>query len=521
MKEKQQKQPYSRRTKRNNGILRMAIVVLAFLLQTAVLVVLLTWLRSYSVWISVFMEAVALVTAVILYSSDRTSSMKAPWIMMMLVLPVFGLVVYFVVGFDTTVRKMKRRYRTVDGDLLPMLEDCSETVRRMEEEDRSIATVARYIADNSGYPVYRNTDTLYFDDAAKGLEAQIAAMEKAEKFIFIEYHAIEMAESWQRIFEVLTQKQAEGVEIRVLYDDMGSIGFVDTDFASALQLAGIQCKVFNPFHFGRNIFLNNRDHRKITVVDGYVGFTGGYNIAEEYFNNTHPYGQWKDTGVCLLGDAVCSLTAMFLEMWNASDGTTEDFAKYLAKSDYVAAEDAFVQPYGEVPTDGKHVGEDVYITMVSQAVDYCWFVTPYLIITDEMSHALSLAARRGVDVRIITPGIPDKKLVYNVTRSYYRNLCKYGVKIYEWEPGFSHAKMCVADDKMAVCGTINLDYRSLYHHFEDAVFMSGTRAVADIRQDFETMFTECRVITPEFFSGFRNRVKRFGQNVLRLVAELL
>jgi len=512
---------FSRATKSKNGIVRMALVIFAFLVQTAFIVGLFTWFSGFSQWVSFAVEVIAVLTALVVYSSDRTSSIKAPWIVMMLILPVFGLALYFVIGFDSTVRKMRKKYEEVDAKLLPMLPDSSNLIEEIKVKNKAMGSISRYIAQNSGYPVYNNCDVQYFDDASKGLEAQIAAISAAEKFIFLEYHAIEMAESWERIFAALTERVKAGVEVRVLYDDMGSIGFVDQDFALALEYEGIKCKIFNPFHLGRNIFLNNRDHRKITVIDGYIGFTGGYNIAEEYFNNTHPYGQWKDSGVCIAGDAVKNLTAMFLEMWNAMDNNAEDFAGYLTAPAYSSFENACVQPYGEIPTDGKHVGEDVYISMLGLATNYCWFMTPYLIITDEMIHAINLAARRGVDVRIITPGIPDKKIVYQVTRSYYRSLMKNGVKIYEWTPGFCHAKMCITDDKMAVCGTINLDYRSLYHHFEDAALISGSRAVFDIKADFEKTFGESREVTEEFYKGTVNALKYLGQLVLRLIAELL
>ena len=339
----------------------------------------------------------------------------------------------------------------------------------------------------------------------------------------MEYHAIEDKESWHRIQTALEERVRAGVEVRVFYDDMGSIGFINTDFVKKLESVGIKCRVFNPFAPGLNLFLNNRDHRKITVVDGKVGFTGGYNLANEYFNITHPYGQWKDTGIRLEGDAVRSLTITFLEMWNAikaSDQDDTDIDRYLPESDYQAEEKGYVQPYADSPMDDEQVGEEVYISMANKAEKYCYYITPYLIITDEMTHALSLAAKRGVDVRIITPGIPDKKLVYGVTRSFYGGLVRNGVRIFEWEPGFCHAKMSIADDKMATCGTINLDYRSLYHHFENGCFLYHCNAVAEIKRDFDKTFKECREVTEQYRTG-RSATLRLGQLFLRLFAQLL
>lgn len=266
-----------------------------------------------------------------------------------------------------------------------------------------------------------------------------------------------------------------------------------------------------------------RSYHMIVEIDGKVGFTGGYNLANEYFNYTHPYGQWKDTGIRLEGDAVQSLTVTFLEMWNAvSEKATNDtdFSKYIIHYDYKAQQTGFVQPYADSPMDNEQVGEEVYISMINKAEKYCWFMTPYLIITDEMTHALCLAAKRGVDVRIITPGIPDKKFIYNVTRSFYHGLVKHGVRVYEWTPGFCHAKMSVADDCMATCGTINLDYRSLYHHFENGCFMADCQAVVEIKNDLIRTMGECRDVTDQYQTG-RSAYLRLGQLFMRLFAGLL
>ena len=377
-----------------------------------------------------------------------------------------------------------------------MLPDNQECLSRIKEKIPKAGNIASYIQRNSWYPIYQNTDIKYFDEAVKGLEAQLEELAKAQKFIFMEYHAIEDAEAWHKIQDVLEERVKAGVEVRVFYDDMGSIGFINTDFVKKMESIGIHCRVFNPFVPGLNLFLNNRDHRKITVIDGKVGFTGGYNLANEYFNYTHPYGQWKDTGIRLEGDAVQSLTVTFLEMWNA------------------------VSEKATNPMDNEQVGEEVYISMINKAENYCWFMTPYLIITDEMTHALCLAAKRGVDVRIITPGIPDKKFIYNITRSFYHGLVKHGVRVYEWTPGFCHAKMSMVDDCMATCGTINLDYRSLYHHFENGCFMADCQAVVEIKNDLIRTMGECRDVTDQYCTGC-SAYLRLGQLFMRLFAGLL
>ena len=310
------------------------------------------------------------------------------------------------------------------------------------------------------------------------------------------------------------------MEVRVFYDDMGSIGFVDTAFAKKLQQRGIQCRVFNPIVPVLNVFMNNRDHRKITVIDGQVGYTGGYNLADEYFNLTHPYGRWKDSGVRLEGDAVRNLTLIFLEMWGTTQKEMPAIEPYLPAIRYTAREAATVLPYADNPLDDKRVGEDVYLNFINSAQRYVYITTPYLILSDEMQRALVLAAQRGVDVRIITPGIPDKKLIFSVTRSYYARLAAGGVQIYEYTPGFIHAKQFVADDKAAAVGTINLDYRSLYLHFENGCWFCGCQAVQDVRADFEALFPQCENVTPQY-SGQRSLALRGVQCVFRLFSPLM
>ena len=506
-----------------NGIGRLVITAVSMLLEVLLWVLLFTILNDYAEWINVGTRIFAFLLVLAIYAQNITPSMKMPWIMLILVFPVFGVVMYFLVGTNVYTKRMRRRFQEIDRLLLPLLPENEAELEKIKEEDGAAGNIASYLAANAKYPVYQNTDIVYFDEAVKGLEAQLKDLEKAQKFIFMEYHAIEDAEAWHKIQDVLEERVKAGVEVRVFYDDMGSIGFINTDFVKKMEAIGIHCRVFNPFMPGLNLFLNNRDHRKITVIDGKVGFTGGYNLANEYFNYTHPYGQWKDTGIRLEGDAVQSLTVTFLEMWNAvsdKDANDSDFSKYLFHYDYAAQQTGFVQPYADSPMDNEQVGEEVYISMINKAEKYCWFMTPYLIITDEMTHALCLAAKRGVDVRIITPGIPDKKFIYNITRSFYHGLVKHGVRVYEWTPGFCHAKMSVADDCMATCGTINLDYRSLYHHFENGCFMADCQAVVEIKNDLIRTMGECRDVTDQYQTG-RSAYLRLGQLFMRLFAGLL
>lgn len=509
--------------KTENGTKRLIFTAVSILLEIVFLLFLFTKVSEYAAIIDWATRIVAIFLVLGLYSMDKTSSMKMPWIILMLAFPILGVSLYLLVGLNGSTKKMRARYEEIDKKLLPYLPDNRQILEWMKKENPQAGAIASYLTNYSCYPVYQNTDVTYYDEAIKGLDAQLEDLSKAEKFIFMEYHAIEDEEAWQRIQTVLEDRVKAGVEVRIFYDDMGSIWFVNMDFATKLKSLGIKCRVFNPILPGLNMFLNNRDHRKITVIDGKVAYTGGYNLANEYFNITHPYGIWKDTGIRMEGDAVKSMTVAFLEMWNAAGNVKSKELvpeKYVINYAYQAQQRGYVQPYADSPLDGEQVGEEVYISMANKAEKYCWFITPYLIITDEMTHALTLAAKRGVDVRIITPGIPDKKMVYSVTRSFYHNLVKHGVRIYEWTPGFCHAKMSVADDKMATCGTINLDYRSLYHHFENGCFLADCDAVLEIRDDLIRTMGESREVTEQYKEG-RSAGLRLGQLILRLFAELL
>jgi cardiolipin synthase len=566
-----------------NGVVRMVLAVISILLEVVVILSLLYLAGQKAGWVYSAIRFLGAMVVLRIYGSYKTASIRMTWMLVILLIPIFGTALYVMIGLNGHSLKMRKRYEDIDKILFPMLPDGEKEAENARKRDGRLGGIVDYIRRNAGYPVYQNTKVEYFDDAEKGIEAQKKDMAKAEKFIFMEYHAIEDAESWHEIRNVLAERVKAGVEVRVFYDDMGSLGFINTDFVKRTEEYGIQCRVFNPFAPGLNLFLNNRDHRKITVIDGKVGYTGGYNLANEYFHKTEPFGFWKDTGVRLEGDAVQSLTVTFLEMWNAISGEDKDdkdFKKYMFNSSaaYVMQEkdrkiqddpklskerresiakgretieknrDAyfekmraeisqdekyladttpiegsslgFVQPYADTPMDDIHVGEDVYISMAESAQEYAWFITPYLIITDEMCHAFSLAARRGVDVRIITPGIPDKKLVYSLTRSYYNGLTRNGVRVFEFTPGFCHAKMSIVDDLMATCGTINLDYRSLYHHFENGCLYADCDAVMDTKRDFEETFAQCKEVT-EYYTNGRGAFMRLGQLLLRLAAPLM
>lgn len=480
-----------------NSIGRLIFAALAFCLQTAWIVLLFLRLNRYSATLSLISTLLAFLLAFWIYGKPTNSAFKMTWIMLILVFPVLGICIYGLFGHKDATKKIRIKFNQIHTELMKYLKQKPEVMEELESEGFDVANQFRYLLNQEGFPVYRNTDVEFYGDALEGLKAQLAALKEAKHFIFLDYHAIEEAEAFGQIKEVLAKKAADGVEVRILYDDVGSIGFITPEFIKRMGEIGIRCRVFNPVMPAMRIFMNNRDHRKITVIDGTVGFTGGYNLADEYFNIIHPYGHWKDTGVKLTGEAVKSLTVMFLEIWNLTEKYQEDYEPYLKDVSYSPREQGFISPYGDSPMQAA-VGENVYLNVIKQARHYFYASTPYLIISDEMIRELSMAAERGVDVRIITPGIPDKKVIYRVTRSYYASLVRHGVRIYEYTPGFNHAKQTVADARVATVGTINMDYRSLYHHFENGVLLYGYEAIMDVEKDFHETLKKCTEVTEKY-----------------------
>lgn len=508
------------RTSVKNSASRLIFVGLSVLFQIVWVCVLGTMLGRYSTVISLAASVIAFIVVMGIYGKHTNAAMKMPWIIVILTFPIMGVLLYLLMGRSQFTGHVRKRFEQIDSEFDDKLKQDEEVFSELEKQDISVANQCRYIYDWGKMPVYKNTDMEFYDEAVKGLKAQEQALKEAKHFIFMEYHAIEDARSFNELRTILVEKAKEGVEVRIFYDDVGSIFFLNKDFIKSMREEGIQCRVFNPVNVVFNMFMNNRDHRKITIIDGEVGFTGGYNLADEYFNYTSPYGVWKDTGVRLQGDAVKNLTVMFLEMWNFIEKTDTDYDKYLKNSVYKAKSNSFIQPYADSPLGEERIGENVYLNIAKNAKKYLYIMTPYLIITDEMGRELSLAAKRGVDVRLITPGIPDKKIVYQMTRSYYAGLVRNGVRIYEYTPGFCHAKQWASDGEVAIVGTINMDFRGLYLHFENGVFIYKDEIIKDIEDDFAKTMAECRDVTDKYYSD-RSRPLRIGQCILRLFAPLV
>ena len=503
---------------------RLFYVVLAMAVQLGWLLLLFLKAASYSRYISVGLTILSILVVLWIVNREINPSYKLAWAMLILSLPIFGLVLYLVFGQSRIARTMQMQFNEMLVQTSDYLKDDSETRKKLEVADRSACIQSDYIFRSSGYPVHENTTAEYFQVGDDMFPVLIKELNQAKHYIFIEYFIIHDGVMWRTILDILEKKVKEGVDVRLIYDDMGCLTTLPHKYYLQLREKGIKCEVFNTFRPILNIVLNNRDHRKFCIIDGYVGFTGGINLADEYINQKERFGHWKDTAVMLKGEAVWNMTAMFLHMWKVVTRSRDyaEFDHYLPhtwhKDQFES--DGFIQPFCDTPLDGETVGENVYLNIINRAKHYVYICTPYLIIDNEMMTALCLAAKSGIDVRIMTPGIPDKKMVFLLTQSYYKQLLEAGVKIYEYQPGFLHAKSFVCDDELGVVGTINLDYRSLYLHFEDGVWICRNKVVMDIKEDFVETLHYCSPVTLEFCKN-RNIFVRIMQNILRLFAPML
>lgn len=471
------------------------------------------------------MTAIQLFTVVAilkLVSNDINPAYKLAWTILILAVPVAGAMIYFMFGKTWLGKELQNKMDQVAKETAGYLKETPEARRALSQSSSSASCQSRYIRDHAGYPVHQKTTTKYFRVGEELYDALLQELKAAEHYIFMEYFIIDEGEMWQGILDVLEQKAQMGLDVRLIYDDWGCASTMPQEFQLMLRRRGIRCEVFNPLMPIATVLLNNRDHRKITVIDGHTAFTGGLNLADEYINRKERFGYWKDTGIMLHGEAVWNFTMMFLQTWSVLANEKVDYENYRPSEwhEELFEDDGFVQPYGDTPLDHETVGENVYLNIINRAKEYVYIFTPYLIPDNEMITALRLAAKSGIDVRIVTPGIPDKKLVFLLTQSYYDTLIQAGVRIFEYKPGFLHAKSFVSDDKTAVVGTINLDYRSLYLHFECGVWMHQSEAVLQIKEDAMALFKECREITAEDCAK-KSIGKRFWQSILRLFAPLL
>ena len=474
---------------------RTMLIVVLLALQ----VLLLFWVfRTLRFIQYIYAAQQALNVVFILHMVNRTSnpSIKITWILLVVLAPPVGVFLYLFVEMDWGHRVLNRRLGQLIEETAALLPNDEALTAKLEREAPELSSLARYTWRNGRFPAYGNTETEYLPDGEKALEAMLRELDRAQEFIFLEFFIIDEGEMWGRVLKKLEEKVAQGVEVRVLYDGTCAIFRLPYRYPKMLEQLGIKCKMFSPLRPLVSTHYNNRDHRKIMVVDGRVAFTGGVNLADEYINRKRLFGHWKDNALLLRGEAVRSFTLMFLQMWNISE-RGDNYAKYLSVSAPVPGARGYVLPYGDSPLDDERVGEMVYLDIIGRATRYVHIMTPYLILDQEMITALTFAAKRGVEVSVILPHIPDKKYAFALAKTHYRELISAGVHILEYTPGFVHAKVFVSDDLKAVVGTINLDYRSLYLHFECAAFLYDTPAVAEVERDFRRTAWACQEIRLE------------------------
>lgn len=471
--------------------LKTAIISLLLAFQLLLLIIAILKFTEYfpEFYMACLLLSVAVVLMVI--NSRDNPSYKLALVIPIMLFPVFGGLFYLLFGRGRANRVFHAdRERLVTEEQKALSHVCCQTF----PANQSLALHFNYIRNNSGYPAYENTECRYFDSGEAFWRQLKAELESAQRYIFLEYFIIAQGRLWDEILDILLRKVSCGVEVRIIYDGLGCVHTLPRKYNQKLNKMGIRCQVYNPFIPVASIWHNIRDHRKIVVIDGHTAFTGGINLADEYVNSISLHGHWKDSGLMLKGAAAWSFAAMFLSLWCTLKESTENYADYLPRLGEFT-NPCIVQPFSDIPSDQIQLGRDAYLNMISRAEKYIYIMTPYLIIDNETQAVLSLAAKSGVKVCIITPHIGDSWLVHLMTRSYYQGLIENGVSIYEYTPGFVHAKSVVCDDKLAVCGSINFDYRSFYWQLECAVLLHDARCIADMKADFEGTLARCRLVS--------------------------
>ncbi len=475
---------------------RVVIVGLSILLQMALMVAMMQWLSEYRAWVNAFLTILSIITVMYLVYDRTNASYKIAWIILILAFPVAGISIYLAFGGRRLTLTTKKRMQMAQDLVRDNLWQEKITMETLQTVSDPAAVNARYLYQVSGFPVYDNTETEYFALGDDLYPVMLEELRKAEKYIFLEYFIIAKGQMWDGILDILKEKAAQGVDVRVMYDDFGSIQTLPTRYDKQLRRWGIQAKVFNPFIPVLSGRLNNRNHRKLMIIDGKVGFTGGFNLADEYINRKVRFGHWKDSGLLLRGEGVWAMTVMFLSMWDSQTGQQEHLPDFRPDYAYrLAGGEGFVQPFCDTPLDNEDIAESVLLNLFQRATRSIYIMTPYLILDDKITAALLTAAKSGLDVRIVTPHVPDKWYVHAVSRAHYELLTEAGVRIYEYTPGFIHSKVFLVDDRYAVAGTVNLDFRSLYLHYENAVYLFEATCVAAIGEDFQNTFPICEEIT--------------------------
>ena len=500
---------------------RLFIVLALVTIQLVVFAAMITYLQEYASYIYAFFLLLGIVTVVYIINDKSNPDFKITWMLLIMATPILGAAFYAFVKTQPGTAFIEKRFTELHKATKPYMlqdKDVLEDVRRSKPAN---ANLVSYLNNQIAYPIHRNTVVKYFSSGEEKFEELKKQLKSAEHYIFMEYFIVEKGVMWNEILDILKEKVWQGVDVRFMYDGMCSMFTVPYHYDKELRRAGIKCKQFSPIRPVVSSYQNNRDHRKICVIDGRVAFTGGINLADEYINQKERFGHWKDTAIMVEGEAVQNFTMMFLQMWNLTERRPENYERYLTeKSPEVKLELGYVLPYADSPYDKRNVGEQVYLHILNHAKKYVHIMTPYLIVDEDLLSTLEYVAECGIEVIIIMPHIPDKWYAFVVAKTYYESLMKAGVQIYEYTPGFVHAKVFVSDNDTATVGTINLDYRSFYHHFECGAFIYNNPAVWDVERDFQDTLKKCQKVTKEDLKR-RNIFEKIAGRVLRLIAPLM
>lgn len=495
-------------------------VGILILMQLIILCALIFLLSYQFYWFYILSLVLSFIASVYIVNREDNPSFKILWVLLIMSVPVMGGLFYILFGGRKVPKELRIRDQRSLEELSQVMKQNHDMLNALRKEEPQAYKQANFCWNSGYFPVYRNCEVRYFPLGELKFEALIDELKKAKRFIFLEYFIIAEGIMWNSVLDILKDKVKEGLDVRLIYDDAGCITTLPPRYFETLRRYGIKAKLFNPIEPHLALQMNNRDHRKIVVIDGEVAFTGGVNLADEYINRYERFGHWKDMAVMIKGEAVQTFTVSFLQFWNFDEEEKSDPMDFIADMPKQYSDSGYVIPFCDSPTDEDYVGQQTHINMINSACRCLYASTPYLVIDQETKMALILAAKNGVDVRILVPHIPDKKTVFEVTRSNYERLIESGVRIYEYTPGFVHGKVMLADDQSAVVGTVNMDYRSYYLHYECGVWMYRTSCLKDIRRDFEETFAVSHEVTLEECRDI-SIIRRFIRAFLNIVSPVM